>query len=104
LRWVRQRSFVILNPCEVAGIKPSAALVAFEKKFSASSSGGPPTRSPMTVPRGLGSCIGMIVIMCTSQKIRPRFPEARSYTARDVRPAAPAIVFHIVTAVAAIKS
>jgi hypothetical protein len=25
LRWVRQRAFVILNPCEVAGIKPSAA-------------------------------------------------------------------------------
>jgi hypothetical protein len=34
LRWVRQRSFAILNPCEVAGIKPSAALVAFEEVLS----------------------------------------------------------------------
>jgi hypothetical protein len=28
---VRQRTFMILNPREIAGIKPSAALVTFEK-------------------------------------------------------------------------
>jgi hypothetical protein len=30
LRWVRQRAFMILNPPEIAGIKPSAARFAFE--------------------------------------------------------------------------
>jgi hypothetical protein len=34
------------------------------------------------------------------KKIRPRFPEARSHTARDVRPAVLPAWFHIVMAVA----
>ena len=33
-RRMRQRAFVILNPCQIAGIKPSAALVAFEEVVS----------------------------------------------------------------------
>jgi hypothetical protein len=33
-RRMRQRAFVILNPCEIAGIKSSTALVAFEKVVS----------------------------------------------------------------------
>jgi hypothetical protein len=33
-RRVRQRALVIFNPCEIAGIKPSAALVAFEEVVS----------------------------------------------------------------------
>jgi len=33
-RRMRQRALVILNPCQIARIKPSAALVAFEEVFS----------------------------------------------------------------------
>jgi hypothetical protein len=38
-----------------------------------------------------------------SKKIRPRFPEARSHTARGVHPAARPSWFYIVTAVGAFK-
>jgi hypothetical protein len=69
------------------------------KKLSPSSSGAPPSRAPITVPRGLGSSMVMIAVMCAPLiKIRPRFPDgARRTSARA------AIVVHIVTAAAAVK-
>jgi hypothetical protein len=72
------------------------------KKFSPSSSGAPPTRSPITVPRGLGSSIGMIAVMCTSHKKDPGpnlagvFLAVRGTSALERQ-------FHIVTAIGPVK-
>jgi hypothetical protein len=46
----------------------------------------------------------MIAVMCTSQKNRPRFPEADTYTARGVHPTALPSWFHIVRKIGAVKS
>jgi hypothetical protein len=57
---------------------------------------------PMMVPRGVGSSIVMIALMCTSQKNQaPDFSETRSYTARGT--SAGAIKFYIVMMIDAVE-
>jgi hypothetical protein len=73
------------------------------RKCSGSLKGGPLTSLPMQLPRGRGSPIFIIAVICTPQKISPRFPEARSDMARGVHPAAPPSWFHIVTVIGAVK-
>jgi hypothetical protein len=51
---MRQRPFVILDPYQITGIKPSAAL-RNGNSFSASLNRGPMTCLPMTTPRGRSS-------------------------------------------------
>jgi hypothetical protein len=57
----------------------------------------------MQLPRGLGSSIGMIAVMCTSQKnMAPEsLPRPNPIGVGYIRP--PPFKFHIVTAVAAVK-
>ena len=57
----------------------------------------------MTVPRHLGSSVGKIAVMCTSQKKSgPRFPEARPIR-RGVHQTVLPSWFQIVTAIGAVK-
>jgi hypothetical protein len=54
---VRQRAFVILNPCQIATVEPMQIL---NRKIMLGLTDAPPAaRSPSTDPRGLGSSIDM---------------------------------------------
>jgi hypothetical protein len=97
---MRQHAFVILNPCQIASIKPSAALVAAEIVLALVERRST-AFAPMQLPRGPGSSI--VAVMCTSQKNQPRFPEADSHTGRGVHPAMLPSWFYIVTVIAAVK-
>jgi hypothetical protein len=100
LRRVRQRPLVILDPWQIAGIEIATAEYAFPE-VPGFTQARTPTCRPMTVPRGNGSLIPAIS-SDPLKKIRPRFPEARSHTARGVHPTA-AISADTVTTAAAVK-
>jgi hypothetical protein len=72
-RRVRQRALVIVKPNPIAYVDIAVAYRTFPK-CSASLNRGPLTCLPITLPRGLGSSIGMIAAMCTSKKSGPGFP------------------------------
>jgi hypothetical protein len=58
LRRVRQRAFVMLNPCQIERVDKAAANLACSASLTRRLS----ARSPSTVPRGLGSSIGMVAV------------------------------------------
>jgi hypothetical protein len=64
---MRQRPLMIIEPTPIAQIDIAAAQrAAFE--CLASVDGGPPICLPITVPRGRGSSIFMIVVVCCLSK------------------------------------
>jgi hypothetical protein len=101
-RRMRQRAFVILNPCQIAGIKPSAALVAAEIVLALVERRSTDTHAHPAPARPRLSIV-TIAVMCTSQKNQPRFPEADSHAAHGAPPAMLPSWFDIVTVIAAVK-
>ena len=55
---MRQRAFVVLNPCQIARVEIAAAERTFEIMISLVDA----SRSPIKAPRGIGSSIGMILV------------------------------------------
>jgi hypothetical protein len=92
-RRMRQRGLMILNPSQIAGIKPAAALVAFEEVLTLAErrtadalAYHAPVR-PRLVHRHDRGHVHL-------KKNQPRFPEADSHTAQVyIRPAAIAVSY-----------